>query len=49
MAESLKVNGLEATDEAVQKLADALVQGCEDAPRRTGHHRTGCYPVCGNT
>ncbi|WP_410575641.1 HAD family hydrolase [Amycolatopsis sp. cmx-4-61] len=31
MAESLKVNGLEATDQAVQKLADALVQGYEDA------------------
>ena len=31
MAESLKVNGLEATDRAVQKLADALVQGYEDA------------------
>ncbi|WP_410669446.1 HAD family hydrolase [Amycolatopsis sp. cmx-4-68] len=31
MAESLRVNGLEPTDEAVQKLADALVQGYEDA------------------
>jgi phosphoglycolate phosphatase len=31
MAESLRVNGLEATDEAVQKLADALVQGYEGA------------------
>lgn len=31
MAESLKVNGLEATDQAVQKLADALVQGYTDA------------------
>lgn len=31
MAESLKVNGLEATDQAVRKLADALVQGYEDA------------------
>ncbi len=31
MAESLKVNGLEMTDEAVRKLTDALVQGYEDA------------------
>ncbi|MGV9368020.1 HAD family hydrolase [Amycolatopsis sp. NPDC003731] len=31
MAESLRVNGLEPTDEAVQKLAAALVQGYEDA------------------
>ncbi|MFF1612225.1 HAD family hydrolase [Amycolatopsis sp. NPDC058278] len=31
MAESLKVNGIEATDQAVQKLADALVQGYEEA------------------
>jgi phosphoglycolate phosphatase len=31
MAASLKVNGLEATDRAVQKLADALVQGYENA------------------
>ncbi|WIX92573.1 hypothetical protein [Amycolatopsis sp. DG1A-15b] len=31
MAESLRVNGLEATDRAVQKLADALMQGYEDA------------------
>jgi phosphoglycolate phosphatase len=31
MAESLRVNGLEPTDEAVKKLADALVQGYEDA------------------
>lgn len=31
MAESLRVNGLEPTDEAVKKLAAALVQGYEDA------------------
>ncbi|WP_370939298.1 haloacid dehalogenase-like hydrolase [Amycolatopsis sp. cg13] len=31
MAASLKANGLEATDQAVQNLADALVQGYEDA------------------
>jgi phosphoglycolate phosphatase len=31
MAESLRANGLEANDQAVQKLADALVQGYEDA------------------
>ncbi|WP_285480782.1 HAD family hydrolase [Amycolatopsis sp. NBRC 101858] len=31
MAESLRVNGLEPTDEAVKKLADALVQGYDDA------------------
>src|SRR5690349_11105453 len=31
MAESMRVNGLEPTDEAVKKLADALVQGYEDA------------------
>ncbi|SFW74724.1 HAD family hydrolase [Amycolatopsis australiensis] len=31
MAESLRVNGLEPTDEAVKKLADALVKGYEDA------------------
>lgn len=31
MAESLKVNGLEASDAAVERLAAALVQGYEDA------------------
>lgn len=31
MAESLKVNGLEVTDRAIQKLADALIRGYEDA------------------
>ena len=31
MAESLRVNGIEPTDEAVQILAAALVQGYEDA------------------
>ncbi|ADJ48517.1 haloacid dehalogenase [Amycolatopsis mediterranei S699] len=31
MAESLRVNGLEPTDEAVKQLAAALVQGYEDA------------------
>lgn len=31
MSESLRVNGLEPTDQAVQRLADALVQGYEDA------------------
>jgi phosphoglycolate phosphatase-like HAD superfamily hydrolase len=31
MAESLRVNGIEPTDEAVRKLAAALVQGYEDA------------------
>jgi phosphoglycolate phosphatase-like HAD superfamily hydrolase len=31
MAESLRVNGFEPTDEAVRKLAAALVQGYEDA------------------
>jgi phosphoglycolate phosphatase-like HAD superfamily hydrolase len=31
MAESLRINGLEPTDEAVKQLAAALVQGYEDA------------------
>lgn len=31
MAESLRINGLEPADEAMQKLAAALVQGYEDA------------------
>lgn len=31
MAESLKVNGLEATEQAVQRVAAALVRGYEDA------------------
>jgi len=31
MAESLRANGLEPTDEAVKQLANALVQGYEDA------------------
>jgi phosphoglycolate phosphatase-like HAD superfamily hydrolase len=44
MAESLKVNGLDASDEMVRKLADALVRGYEDARdelRRTGRMLAG--------
>ena len=31
MAESLRINGIEPTDEAVARLADALIQGYQDA------------------